>query len=510
MDLVSTIFHQWWFISIALFISFSYFFTKLSKQEKLNFPPHPPKLPFIGNLHQVSQTLHRTFRDLSKKYGPIMFFYFGSLPFLIISSAEVAEEIKRTQEVVFSNRPQTKVVKVLVYDCIDVAFCRYNEYWRYAKKICLNELLGQKSVQASHSMRAEEMAKIIGEIRLSCANGVAKVNMTDIFLKTSCNMISRSTLGQVYERQGDKESFASLARKALRLIGAFCFEDLFPNMRWMDTLTGYNSSLHTTCKALQEFLDEVIEEHRLAKPNKKFKNRDFVDILLQLQQDGSAEFPLTDEHIKAILLDMFIAGTETSATIMEYALAELIKNPNVMNKAQEEVRRVLGNKQEVNEEDVSQMKYINYVIRETLRMHPPVMLPRETMTTTTLRGYHIPAGTKVVINNWAIQRDPLLWENPDEFLPDRYVNREVDLRGTECRYFPFGFGRRICPGVVYASVSAEYALANLLFWFDWKLPEGETVERLDMSDFYDFIIHKRTPLFLVPQPYSPSSVSNGI
>ena len=197
---------------------------------------------------------------------------------------------------------------------------------------------------------------------------------------------------------------------------------------------------------------------------------------------------------------MFVAGSDTTAAALEWAFAELIRNPNAMKKAQEEVRRVVGSKSKVEESDVSQMNYLKCVIKETLRLHPPAAIVlRQTASTVKLKGYDIPPKTRVFLNAWAIQRDPEVWDNPEEFIPERFESSKVDIKGQDFQLIPFGSGRRICPGISFGIASMEYVLANLLYWFDWKLPKSG--EYIDMSETNGLTVSKKLPLHLEPIPY---------
>lgn len=188
-------------------------------------------------------------------------------------------------------------------------------------------------------------------------------------------------------------------------------------------------------------------------------------------------------------------------------MANLLKNPSKMKKAQEEVRRVLiGKNAGIDMEDINKMDYLKCVVKETLRLHPPgVMIHRETRASVKLGGYDIPKEARVFINVWAIQRDPKLWDRPEEFLPERFENNPVDYKGQDFQFIPFGFGRRGCPGVTFGALSIEHVLANLLYWHDWKLPGDTTAtpeELLDMDEVAGLSVHKKNPLVLVPIPYS--------
>ncbi|RWR97020.1 Cytochrome P450 71A1 [Cinnamomum micranthum f. kanehirae] len=198
---------------------------------------------------------------------------------------------------------------------------------------------------------------------------------------------------------------------------------------------------------------------------------------------------------------MFSGGTDTTAVTLEWAMAELIKHPDAMEKAQAEVRRVVGEKSKVEEEDLHQLHYLKLIIKETLRFHPvaPLLVPRESTRDVVIRGYHIPAKTRVFINAWAIGRDPMSWENAEEFCPERFAHSSVDFKGQDFELIPFGAGRRSCPGIAFGISSVELALANLLYWFNWEMPKGLTKDNLDLSEAPGFTVHMKFPLQLVPK-----------
>ena len=199
-----------------------------------------------------------------------------------------------------------------------------------------------------------------------------------------------------------------------------------------------------------------------------------------------------------------MAGTDTSSTGMEWLMAELVKNPRVMKKVQEEVRKVVGKKSKIDLEDINQMSYFKCVIKENLRLHPPAALsiPRETSKSVEMGGYHIPAKAQVFVNAWAIQRDPSLWDCPEEFMPERLENSSVDFKGQNFDIIPFGIGRRGCPGMAFGVASTEYVIVNLLYWFDWKLPGGALAKDLDMTEAHGITVPKKVPFHLLPIPYS--------
>lgn len=205
--------------------------------------------------------------------------------------------------------------------------------------------------------------------------------------------------------------------------------------------------------------------------------------------------------------DMFAAGVDTSSTANEWIMVELIRNPETMKKAQEEVRRIGAEKKRIEMDDIDQMDYLKNVVKETLRIHPPapLLVPRETTAIAKIGPYEIPAKTRVIINAWAIQRDPSLWDDPEKFIPERFEKLPLDyFSSDDFRFIPFGFGRRRCPGLAFGTFNIEYVIANLLFWFDWKYPEESgPVEDMDMSEVYGLSVHKKYPLHVVPIQFFP-------
>lgn len=204
---------------------------------------------------------------------------------------------------------------------------------------------------------------------------------------------------------------------------------------------------------------------------------------------------------------MFGAGSETSATTLQWAMAELMRNPAVMRRAQDEVRRelaVAGNDR-VTEDTLPSLHYLRLVIKETLRLHPPapLLLPRECGGACKVFDYDVPAGTMVLVNAWAIGRDTAAWGGAaEEFSPERFERCERDFRGADFELIPFGAGRRICPGMAFGLAHVELALAALLFHFDWSLPGGMAADELDMAESSGLTTRRRLPLLVVARPHA--------
>lgn len=198
--------------------------------------------------------------------------------------------------------------------------------------------------------------------------------------------------------------------------------------------------------------------------------------------------------------EIFAGGTFNLATTMIWAMVELLRNPRAMEKTQTEIRQVFKGKNKVTEQELQELKYLKQVIKETLRLHIPVpfILPRECREACKLKGYEIPTKTKVIINAWALSRDPKYWEDPECFKPERFDDQSIDFKGTNIEFIPFGAGRRMCPGATFGTINIEYILAKLLYHFDWKLPDQ--IEP-DMTEVYGAVVRKKTDLVVIATPY---------
>ncbi|PIA51526.1 hypothetical protein AQUCO_01100407v1 [Aquilegia coerulea] len=472
-------------------------FNRVWPAKATNLPPSPPKLPIIGHLHCLGTLPHRSLQALSEKYGPLMLLQLGQTPALVVSSAAMAKQIMKTHDIIFANRPITTASKLFLYGCKDITFAPYGEYWRQMRKICILDLLSVKRVQSFSFVRKEEIANMVNDIKQSCSLG-RKINLSGLIVSATNNIISRVALGRSWGTE-----YAELTTQVMDLFGILSMEDVFPSLGWIDVLTGLHRKMKKTSKTMHQFVDEVIEEHVLGRndDNRKADQKDFVDILLDYEEDPTPTFEFTRENLKAVIIDMFVAGTDTIYTTLEWAMAELVNHPNEMKILQEEIHRVVGDKSEVDENEISQMDYLSCVIKETLRLHPPLVMviPRVSSARSDIDGYNIPANTRVIINAWAIARDPKIWDKPNEFIPGRFIKNKVDFRGQDFEFIPFGAGRRGCPGISFGITSIESILASLLYWFDWESPSGNTNEKIDMSEAFGLSVHMKSPLNLVPK-----------
>ncbi|RZC48966.1 hypothetical protein C5167_017390 [Papaver somniferum] len=466
-----------WFISVILVRKFF-----PNTRPRVFLPPSPIALPIIGHLHLLGPIPHQALHKLSNRYGPLIHLFLGSVPCLVASSADTAKEFLKTHDLSFSFRPQSAAVHHLTYGSGDFSFAPYGPYWKFMKKLCMSELLGGEAVD-------------VGRELTRLAN----------------NIISRMTMGtKCSGSENEADAVRLLVQEVAELTGTFNLSDYIWVCKHLDV-----QGLRKRYKDLHRRFDDMVEkiiDKKLKRKNDEMgthgidedSTKDLVDILLDIAEDDNAEMKLTRENIKAFILDIFAAGTDTSALTTEWALAELMNNPDMFEKARKEIDSVIGKSRLVEESDLHNLPYIQAIVKETLRLYPtsPIIL-RESSEDCKVLGYDIPAGTRLFVNVWAIGRDPKNWENSLKFQPERFMNEEgsgqssLDVRGQHFHLLPFGSGRRGCPGTSLALQVVQTTLAGIIQCFEWKLKNGESFP-VDMTEGKGLTLPRAHPLVCVP------------
>ncbi|CAL5207826.1 unnamed protein product [Lathyrus oleraceus] len=473
------------------------------KGSSTNLPPGPWKLPVIGHIHHlVTSTPHRKLRDLAKIYGPLMQLQLGEIFAVVVSSPEYAKEVLKTHDIIFASRPKIVAMEIISYGCTDIAFSPYGNYWRQLRKICKRELLTPKRVSSFQPIREEVLTDLIK--RIDSQQG-SPINFTQLVVSSTFAIITKAAFGNKCKVLG----LPSLGNGDA-VAGGFDIAELFPSAKWLHLVSGLRQKLEGLHRQVDELLEKVIIEHKEAKQGQGEAEEDLVNVLLNFQggNENEQDICLTDNNIKAIILDIFGAGGDTSASTIVWVMSELIRDPRVMKKAQHEVREIFKTRGNVGENCINELEYLKSIVKETLRLHPPapLLLPRECGQACEIDGYHIPVKTKVIVNAWAIGRDPKYWFEPERFYPERFIGSSIDYKGSNFEYIPFGAGRRMCPGITFGLISVELSLAFLLYHFDWKLPNGMKGEDLDMAEQFGATIKRKDDLYLIPTAPIPSVV----
>ncbi|KAF6153735.1 hypothetical protein GIB67_000968 [Kingdonia uniflora] len=458
------------------------------------FKGGPWKLPVIGNLHQLLLGLpHHSLKDLAQKHGPLMHIQLGDVSAIVISSATVAKEVMKTHDLSFVDRHVNLVSQILSYGNKGIAFAPYGDYWRQLRKICILELLSAKRVRSFGSIREDEVSNLIQRV-MSMAG--SSINMSERIRSLTNDITSKVAFGKQCK---DSQTFLSAMAEMVKLSSGFDLCDIFPSRKYFHVIGGTKQKLEKLHQKIDKIFSDIIKEHT---ENRTTSNadideecgEDLVDVLLRLQDGGKLSVPFATDNIKAVML----------------AMSEIIRNPRVMKKVQSEVQQVVNanGKRDVVEADVHELNYLKQVIKEVLRLHPPLplLIPRECSEKCKINGYEIPVKTNVIVNAWAIGRDPEHWRNAESFEPERFEDGSIDYKGMNFEYIPFGAGRRICPGILFGVANIELPLAQLLYHFDWELPAGLKPEELDMAESFGASARKKNDLYLIPTPHSPLAV----
>ncbi|WJX37484.1 hypothetical protein P8452_25244 [Trifolium repens] len=328
-----------YFAYLFSFILLTLIVRKIRKKKTystFNLPPGPRKLPIIGNIHNLlSSQPHRKLRDLAKKYGPVMHLQLGEVSTIVISSPECAREVMKTHDIHFATRPQILAAEIMTYNYTNIAFSPYGNYWRQLRKICTSELLSLKRVNSYLPIREEVLSNLVKWI--VSENG-PPINLTEAVNSSIYTIVSRAAFGNKYK---DQENFISVIKEAIKVSAGFDLGDLFPSAKWLQHVTGLRPKLESYHRQTDQIFENIINDHKVEKYAKGKDDQgeveDLVDVLLNYEDGSDQDFSLTKDNIKAIIMDIFGAGGETSATTIDWAMAEMTRDPRIMKKAQAEL-----------------------------------------------------------------------------------------------------------------------------------------------------------------------------
>ncbi|CAH8273082.1 unnamed protein product [Arabidopsis lyrata] len=487
-------------VLIAIFSVLWYLF-KRSPQPPL--PPGPRGLPIVGNLPFLDPDLHTYFTKLAKSHGPIFKLNLGSKLTVVVNSPSLAREIFKDQDINFSNHDVPLTARAVTYGGVDLVWLPYGAEWRMLRKVCVLKLLSRRTLDSFYELRRKEIRE---RTRYLYQQGQeSPVNVGEQVFLTMMNLIMNMLWGgsvKAEEMESVGTEFKTVISEIARLLGEPNVSDFFPWLARFD-LQGLVKKMHMYARELDAILDRAIEQmHRLrSRDGDDGECKDFLQHLMKFKdQEAESEIPITVNHVKAVLVDMVVGGTDTTTNTIEFAMAQLIRNPELMKRAQQELDEVVGKDNIVEESHITRLPFLSAIMKETLRLYPttPLLVPHRPSETALVGGYTIPKNTKIFINVWGIQRDPNVWENPTEFLPERFLDKKsCDFTGTDHSFLPFGSGRRICVGVALAERMVLYTLATLLYSFDWKIPEGHV---LNLEEKFGIVLKLKTPLVALPIP----------
>ncbi|KAL2243031.1 flavonoid 3'-monooxygenase [Sesamum indicum] len=486
-----------------------FLYSFLRRRRSVRLPPGPRPWPIVGNLLQLGPKPHQSMAALARVYGPLMHLKMGFVNVVVAASAGVAEQFLKVHDANFSNRPPNAGAEYVAYNYQDMVFAPYGPRWRLLRKICAVHVFSAKALDDFRHVRQEEVGILT---RALASAGQTPARLGQMLNVCATNAIARVMLGRrvVGHRHGGgdekAEEFKAMVVELMVLGGVFNIGDFIPPLQGFD-LQGVIAKLKKLHKRFDAFLSGILEEHKINGSQGSNGYQDLLSMLISLNDDSDgAGGKLTDTEIKALLLNLFAAGTDTTSSTVEWAIAELIRHPDILAQAQQELDSVVGRDRHVLESDLPQLHFLQAVVKENFRLHPstPLSLPRMADESCEINGYFIPKGSTLLVNVWAIARDPDLWSNPLEFQPARFLpggeRPVVDVKGNDFELIPFGAGRRVCAGMSLGIRMVQLLIATLIHAFDFDLADGQLAETLSMEEAYGLTLQRAEPLMVHPKP----------
>ncbi|GLJ40599.1 hypothetical protein SUGI_0838070 [Cryptomeria japonica] len=494
-------------IAIVIAVAAILVIAKLLRNRNRNLlPPQPPSWPITGHLHLLKkkQPLHRTLFSVAGRYGPITYLQLGFRPAIVVSSSKLAKECLTAKDKIFASRPSILASRLMGYDFKVLPWLPYGPYWRDLRKICTLQLLSAHRIQSLKHVRMEEVSALVSSLfqasQLQGASGDMKARLFQLTFNIILRMVaSKSIRGP--PGSGDSEDmlkFKDLIEETFLLVGSFSLGDYLPFLQLFDG--GIRGAMMNAQKKRDDYMQRLVNDHRQTRR----AHEDLIDVLIATTDKDDTLSKDKDTVVKASAIAMITAGTDTSATTIEWALSALLQHPHILSKVQEELDTHIGRDRLIDESDLPKLTYLQAIIKETFRLYPaaPLMIPHESMEACNVGGFDVPTGTRLLVNVWAIHRDPAVWERPTEFDPGRFLKSqtEIDVKGQHFELLPFGSGRRMCPGLNLGLTVVSYALARLLHSFEWSVPPGTTI---DMREGLGLTMPKAIPLEAIIKPRLP-------
>ncbi|XP_060214185.1 cytochrome P450 78A5-like [Lycium barbarum] len=443
----------------------------------------PFSWPFLGFLPQMRSCAHRKLATIASSLGStrLMTISLGATRVIISSHPDTAKEILWGTS--FSSRPVKESAKLLMFERA-IGFAPYGSYWRNLRRIAANHMFSPRRISTFEGLRQLIAHNMIGEV-VKEMNESGFVEVRGLLRKGSLSNILESVFGSTLGLEGER--LGLMVKEGYELVGEFNWSDYFP-LGVLD-FWGTKRRCHKLAAQVNEVVGGIMKERRREGEEVNMKN-DFLSVLLSLAKEDQ----LNDADMVAVLWEMVFRGTDTVAILLEWIMARMVLHQDIQEKAQEEIDSCVGHNRQVQDSDVQNLPYLQAIVKEVLRLHPPGPLlswARLAIHDTHVDKRFIPAGTTAMVNMWAITHDPTIWEDPWAFKPERFTDKEgdVSIMGSDLRLAPFGSGRRVCPGRVLGLATVHLWLARLLQQFKW-VPS----QPVDLSECLKLSLEMKKPL----------------
>ncbi|XP_052165114.1 geraniol 8-hydroxylase-like [Oryza glaberrima] len=488
----------------------SVYLLDLLAHSRRRLPPGPRPLPFIGSLHLLGDQPHRSLAALAMAYGPLMSLRLGAVTTVVASSPAVARELLHRHDAAFASRSSPDSTGDHARS--SVAWLPSSApRWRALRRIMATELFAPHRLDAAapRRLRREKVRELVAHVaRLAAGEGgkPAVVDVGRVAFATSLNLLSRTIFSRdltSLDDHGGSKGFQEAVARIMEAGGRPNVSDFFPVLAAAD-LQGWRRRLARLFARLHRVFDAEVDARLREHDAGEARKGDFLDVLLGIaaRRDDAAE--LDRDTLRSLFTDLFCAGSDTSSSTVEWAMAELMQNPKSMSRVCDELSQVIGLGRNIKESEIGQLPYLQAVVKETFRLHPPapLLLPRQAEMTMKIAGYTIPKEIRIFVNVWAMGRDKDIWPEPEKFIPERFLGSKIDFKGVHFELIPFGAGRRICPGMPLANRMVHLILGSLLNQFKWNLPVEVERNGIDMSEKFGLTLAKATPLCALVTPIS--------
>ncbi|KAF7825840.1 cytochrome P450 82C4-like [Senna tora] len=478
-------------------------------------PELPGALPLIGHLHLLGAQvpLAHIFSSLAHKYGPIFTLRLGAYPALVVSTQEAIKECFTTNDKILAVRPKSSHGVYFGYNFAGFGFAPDGPYWRKLRKLVMLELLSPRRVESFKHVHESETSTFIRELYLYLGDNASYggIVINEWLEKLTFNVITQMVAGKRYfgnlQDVNDEEAHrvVKLIKDFMHISGEFVPSDLIPFLGWFRYEGRVLKSMKKIGKDLDELVTSWVEEHDVKRRENGVSDdekQDFMDFMVSvIEEDDDTLGHSRDTIIKANVLNLILAGADTTSINMTWMLSLLLTNKHALKRAQEEIDVHVGKQRWAQTSDIRNLTYLQAVAKETLRLYPPgpLLVPHEASQDCTISGYLIPKGTRVFANVWKLHRDPSIWSQPERFEPERFISNN---NNNNFEYLPFGCGRRACPGSALAMQVSLLTMARLLQGFEIR--EANNGDGgVDMKEGMGITLPKATPLHVLLTPRLP-------
>nr|XP_027069275.1 phenylalanine N-monooxygenase-like [Coffea arabica] len=495
---------------------------KNSKHSSPKLPPGPSPWPIVGSLLELYRNLppFQWIDGIMKKLETdIACFRLGSVHVIVVNSPELARDFLHNHNAVFASRPITMATQHSSRGYLSMAVSPLGPQWKKMRKMYTTHLITPSRLRWLLEKRNQEadnyVSFIFNQCNKSSSSDGSVINVRTALRHYVSNVIKRIIFSKRYFGEGGKdggpgkeeEEHVEIVFKLLKYMFAFGVSDYLPWLRVLD-IQGHEKSVKKAMRILNKHHDPIIEERiRLWRDGKKKEPEDLLDVMITLK-DETEKSLLSEEEIKAQCIEVFF-GMDSPTTSVEWALAEMINKPELLQKAVDEIDKVVGKERLIQEYDVPQLNYVKACVKEAFRLHPVTFfnLPHVSTADAIVGGYFIPEGSHILLGRYGLGRNPKVWGNPLEFKPERHFDcdksSKVELIDPELRMISFGSGKRACAGIALGTPLSVMALGRIVQAFTWSVPK--TLEKIDLSEVPNGL-ELAKPLHAYAKPRLPSTM----